>query len=65
MEKQLAGEGLGVLGIPIVADISKDKTLAEMAIYILIHKKYLTCQAFVSQEVLGFLLTFTSFKKEF
>ena len=43
----------------------KDKALTETDIYILMHKEYLTCQAFTSQEqLLSFNLTFVPFIKK-
>lgn len=43
----------------------KDKALTETEVYILMHREYLTCQAFISQDqLLSFNLTFISLKKK-
>lgn len=43
----------------------KDKALTEKEVYILMHREYLTCQAFISQDqLLSFNLTFVSLKKK-
>lgn len=43
----------------------KDKALTETEVYILMHREYLTCQAFISQDqLLSFNLTFVSLKKK-
>lgn len=43
----------------------KDKALTEKEVYILMHREYLTCQAFISQDqLLSFNLTFVYLKKK-